>query len=292
MLEANAFLAMLIVQIVVMTVVYPSRLMKRIRELDARYPQEQFPQLYPPGLAAAERRMVTLYGALNTVVAVAGLALLYGLFTYIRRPDWDDDPVKALVTAFFFLQLIPSAVFFLTAAKFFKKWRNWFQVDRRTATLERRGLFDFVSPFVVGLALLCYPLLIGLVIYVEGDHFARVLVIIGALTLMYAMFAFGVYKSLYSKRNPFQTHEDRIRTMAISVKGCVYFCLVTVVYVTLSFTLLMLDLERWVPFAMSAFFVICGVSSFRSILNAIPRELRLDGLRPTPPAERTVSSPS
>lgn len=291
MLAANAFLAMLIVQIVVLTVVYPSRLIKRLNELSKRYPQEQFPQLYPPGTAAAERRMATLYGALSTVVAVAGLALLYGLFTYMRGPDWDDDPVKAVVTAFFFLQIIPSAVFFLTAAKYFKQWRNWFQVRRRTATFERRRLFDFVSPFPVFVTLLCYPLLIGLVLYTEQDRFDA-LVTIGAITLMYAMFAFGVYASLYGKKNPLQTHEDRVRAMGISVKGIVYSGLGTVVFLALTLTLAELDLDRWIPFAVSVFFVMCGVSSFRSILNAIPRELELDGLRPTLPAERTASSPS
>ena len=296
MSAVNAFVAMFIVQIVVMTVVYPSRLIKRLRELDTRYPKEQFPQLWPPGYEAAERLLVTLYWGLNTVVAVAGLALLYGLFTYMRRPDWDDDPVAKLVVAFFFLELIPTAVVFVTAAKLFKKWRNWFQVYRRTATLERRGLFDFVSPFVVVLTLLCYPLLIGLVTYVERDDLddgsADALVMIGAITLMYAMFAFGMYASLYGKRNPFQTHEARIRAMAISVKGSVYTCLVAVVYISLNLMLTMLGLPSWKPFAMSAFLVICGVSSFTSILNAIPRELKLDGLRPTLPAERTASSPS
>ena len=291
MLAANAFLAMLIVQIVVMTVVYPSRLLKRLRELNTRYPHEQFPQLYPPGTTAAERRMVTLYRGLNAVVAVAGLALLYELFAYTRQPDWDDDRVKALVTAFFFLQIVPSAVFFLTAAKYFKQWRNWFQVQRRTATFARRRLFDFVSPFLVFLTLLCYPLLIGLVLYTEQDRFDA-LVIIGVITLLYAMFGFGVYASLYGKKNPLQTHEDRMRAMEISVKGCVYSGLGTVVFLALTLTLAELDLDRWVPFAVSVFFVMCGVVSFRSILNAIPRELELDGLRPTLPAGRTASSPS
>jgi NADH:ubiquinone oxidoreductase subunit 4 (subunit M) len=158
--------------------------------------------------------------------------------------------------------------------------------------LERRGLFDFVSPFVVFLTMLCYPLLVGLVIYEERDDgFAEGLVKIGAITLMYATFAFGVYASLYGKRNPFQTHEDRIRAMAISVKGSVYTCLVAVVYISLHFLLTMLGLPSWKPFAMSAFLVICGVSSFWSILNAIPRELKLDGLRPAVPETRSANSP-
>jgi amino acid transporter len=289
MLEANAFLAMFVVQIVVLTIVYPARLIKRLGEINTRYPQEQFPQLYPPGSAAAERRMGITYVVLNTVVAVAGLVLLGWAFTYMRRPDWHDDPVKALVTAYFVLQIIPFAVFFLTAFKHFKKWRNSFQIERRTATLERRGLFDFVSPFLVFLALLCYPLLIGLALYTEQDRFDA-LMVIGGITFIYAMFALGVYASLYGKRNPFQTHEDRMRAMEISVKGSVYTGLGTVVFLALTLTLAELDFDRWLPFAISVFFVFSAVVCLRNILSSVPRELKLDGLRPTLPEGRGATS--
>jgi hypothetical protein len=280
MLEANALLAMFIVQIVLMTVAYPASLIRRFRESITQYPPEQFPQLYPPGSAASGQRTVSLYRRLNTVVALGGLALLAWFFMYTRQPDWDDDTVNTLVVAYFLLQMTPLGYWCVTGAKQLNKLRNLFQAERRTATLERRGLFDFVSPFVVFLTLLCYPLAVGLVIYVERDS-SDAFLFIGGITLAYAVVGLGVYASLYGKRTPFQTHEDRMRAMATSVRASVYTCLVVVAYLALSLMLEMLDLQPWAPFAMSVYLVICGALAWRSILNAIPRQLKLDGLRPT-----------
>lgn len=58
--------------------------------------------------------------------------------------------------------------------------------------LQRRGLFDFVSPFIVFLMVLCYFLFIALVIYIPG--FAGY-PIIAVISLLYGLAAFGVYRS-------------------------------------------------------------------------------------------------
>jgi hypothetical protein len=292
MLEAYAFLAMFIIQIVVLSVVYPSRLIRHARLITAQYPPEQFPQLYPRGRAVAERR-VAIYRALNVLVAVAGLALLGWFITYTRRPDWDDGPIEALLSAYFMLEFVPLMLFALTAAKDAKIIRNSFQTERRTATLERRGLFDFVSPFVVFLALLCYPLFIALCIYIDRNPFsgwAGAFVNIGIVTFTYALFAFGVYHSLYGKKNPLLTHADRMRMIDLSVKVCVYACLFGVVGIASNFALVLLDAQRWEPFAQSVGLVIVGAFALR-VVSAAPRQLKLDGLRPSVPETRSAGSP-
>jgi hypothetical protein len=188
--------------------------------------------------------------------------------------------MNPLVVAYFLLQMTPLAYWSVTGFKHFKKLQNLLQTERRTATLERRGLFDFVSPFVVFLTLLCYPLVVGLVISVERDP-SDAFLYVGGITLAYAVVGFGMYASLYGKRTPFQTHEDRMRAMAISVRGSVYTCLVIVAYLALHLMIEMLDIPLWAPFAMSVYLVTCGGLAWRSILNGIPRRLKLDGLRPT-----------
>jgi hypothetical protein len=293
MLEAYAFLAMFIVQIVVLSLVYPPRLINRTRAMLTQYPPAQFPQLYPRGAAAVLRR-VTIYRVLNTLVAVVGLALLGWFFTYTRRPDWDDGPVEALLPVYFMLQFIPLMVFALTAAKDAKIIRNSFQTERRTATLERRGLFDFVSPFVVFLALLCYPLFIGLCIYIDRNPFsgwAGAPVNIGIVTLLYAMLGFAAYMSLYGKKNPLLSHADRMRMISLSVQACVYACLFGVVGIMSNFAMVLLDMQRWEPFGQSVGLVIIGAMSMR-VVNVAPHQLKLDGLRPTLPEQPGASSAS
>jgi hypothetical protein len=293
MIEAYAFLAMFIVQIVVLSLVYPPRLINRTRATMTQYPPEQFPQLYPRGPAAVLRRLA-IYRVLNTLVAVVGLALLGWFFMYTRRPDWNDGPIEALIGPYFLLQFIPLMVSAFAAARDAKIIRSSLQTERRTATLERRGLFDFVSPFVVFLTLLCYPLFIALCLYIDRNPFsgwAGAPVNIGIVTLLYAVMGFAAYMSLYGKKNPLVSHADRMRMIALSVQACVYACLFAVVGIMSNFAMVLLDLQRWEPFGQSVGLVIIGAMSMR-VVNAAPRELKLDGLRPTLPEQRGASSAS
>jgi hypothetical protein len=85
---------------------------------------------------------------------------------------------------------------------------------KRKAILQPRGLFDFVSPFIV----------------------------------------FVVYAMLYGKKsNPFETHARRVRTIGLVVKSCVYSYMACVAFVSLNFTLGLLDWQRWEPFALRFF---------------------------------------
>jgi hypothetical protein len=64
---------------------------------------------------------------------------------------------------------------------------------------------------------------------------------------------------LYGKKNPLDTHEDRLHTIGLSVKSSVYSCIACVVFLALNFTLVLLDLQRWEPFALSIFLVVCAL---------------------------------
>ena len=73
------------------------------------------------------------------------------------------------------------------------------------------------------------------------------------------MNAFVVYTMLYGKKiNPLETHADRMHMIGLGVKVCVYSCIAIVVFLSLNFTLVLLDLKRWEPFRAN-FFVICAL---------------------------------
>jgi hypothetical protein len=80
-----------------------------------------------------------------------------------------------------------------------------------------------------------------------------------------------------------------MRMIALSVQACVYACLFAVVGIASNFTMVLLDLQRWEPFGQSVGLVIIGAMSMR-VVNAAPRELKLDGLRPTLPEQRGARS--
>ena len=97
--------------------------------------------------------------------------------------------------------------------------------------------------------------------YIQQQRFPGFagLVSLGAVTLVYAVNAVVVYAMLYGKKpNPYETHEGRVQTIGLSVKSSIYSCIACVAFLSLNFTLVLLDLQRWEPFAQSVFFVVCA----------------------------------
>ena len=277
MIEAYAFLAAFTIQILTMSVLYPAWFIRYLRMQMARFPAERLAQMYPGvDLGRAMERFVTQYRVLTTGSAVLGLVLLGWLFSYMRRPDWDDGPVEALVSVYFFAaQMLPLILLVWFGVRFNRAHKRPLPEPKRSAVLQRRGLFDFISPFVVSLAVMSYLLFIAFVIFLLRHPFTGFagLVSIGVVTLVYALNALVVYLMLYGKKgNPFETHEGRLRTIGLAVKSSVYSCIVIVVYLSLNFSLVMLDLQRWEPFALSIFFVI--IALLASMGFAVPPRQR------------------
>lgn len=284
MIEAYAFLAAFTVQILAMSVLYPAWFIRYVRAQAARLPAERLAQLYPGvDLGRAQERFLTQYRTLTTGVAVLGLLLLGWLFSYMRRPDWDDGPVQILVTAYFFAaQMLPFFLIVWVGVRFNREHKRPLPQGKRTAILQRRGLFDFVSPFVVFLAVLSYLLFAAFTIYLQQHPFLGFagLINIVAVTLVYALNAFVVYAVLYGKKgNPLETHAGRLHTIGLAVKSSVYSCIVIVAYLSLNFSLRLLDLQRWEPFALSIFFVITALVASMGFI-ALPRKPHADDLGP------------
>jgi hypothetical protein len=282
MTAAYAFLAAFTLQILVVSVLLPAWFIRYVRLQTTRLPAERLAQLYPDvDLPSFQERFLTQYRALVAGIAVLGLLLLGWLFSYMRRPDWDDGPVEILVTVHFLVaHMLPFAFLIWAGVRFNKKHKRSAPEGKRTAILQRRGLFDFVSPSAVFVAVLSYFLFAAFVIYIRRHPFPGFagLITLVAVTLIYAINAATVYWMLYGRKsNPFETHAGRLHTIGLAVKSSVYSCIVIVVYLSFNFALRLLDLQRWEPFALSSFFVVCALVA--SMGYAAPlRKPEVDGL--------------
>lgn len=281
MIEVYAFLAMFALQVLVLSVVAPARLVRRIRSFTQRYPADQFPQLYAAGSSIVPSGL-SMYRALNWLAAVAGVVLLGWLYTYMRRPDWDDGPIEALVGAYLMVQFVPLLLLGLAGAQTNRRLREAFPENRRTATLRPRRLFDFVSPIAVFLAAFAYVLFVAYALYIDRNPFpgfAGALVNIAMMTALYALMAFVIYRTLFGKKsNPLQTQSGRTIFIGTVVKACVYVCLGSVVFLSANFTLVLFDLQNWEPLALSVGNIAYALL-FVSALNAVPGAINLDALR-------------
>jgi hypothetical protein len=282
--EVYAFLAAFTLQIL-MSVLGPACFIKRVQAMTI---PERLAQLYPGvDLALRRDRFLTRYRAVNTGIVVLGLLLLGWLFSYMRRPDWDVRPVVVPVCVYFLVQtFLPLGLILPRIIRFNKAHpRSSLLEGKRKAVLQRRGLFDFVSPFTVFIAVLSYILFAGFVIYMQQHPFAQQhpfprsggLIVVGTITLVYAFNSFVVYGMLYrNKPNPFETHEGRVRTISVTVKTLVYTCIAGVGFMSLTLIIGLLHWQRWMPFALSAFFVITALLPIMWTLS--PRQPGADGL--------------
>jgi hypothetical protein len=276
MLEVYLFHAMFALQILLGSVLIPRRLIQRGLAAIALRPEP-----LPPGGKEWVQRTVIGYRLANGVVVVIGLLLMGSLFSYMRQASWNDGPVEVFMAPYFLLQCLPFAVLAFRVTKAGKELKSSLPAERKKAVLLRRGLFDFVSLTAVVLALLCYPLYVALVLYIQRDPFpgfAGHYLNIGIVTLHYAVTAFAVYFVIYmKKRNPLQTHAARMREMETVVQVLVYSCLASVVALMTNFSLVLLDRQRLEPFALTTYFVVIALWVYRGMHAPAPQTTQRAG---------------
>src|SRR5580704_13239270 len=142
MIEANAFLAAFMVQILVISVLHPAWL--------TRFARAKAEAQLPGWDCKSRERFLTLYRAVNAGIAVLGLVLLGWLFNHRGSPDWNVGQVTHLLPAYVVVQILPIVVVSLIGSWVKRKALTRSPPEvKRTASLQRRGLFNFISPLIV-----------------------------------------------------------------------------------------------------------------------------------------------
>lgn len=286
MIEVYLFLAMFPVQILGMSVLYPVLFTRFIRTGLKNIPAERLAELYPGvDVGQAHERFLARYRAANTVVVVLGFLLLGWFIRYMQRPNWDGGSVGGILTAYFLLQCFPIILIAWFTTRFNKVHRRLLPQAKRKAVLQRRGLFDFVSPFTVLLAILAYFQFAAFMFYVArhpfpgfGGPFAN----IGILSLGYILLGALVMYLLYGKKkDPLQTHADRMRMISGVANYYAWILILTSILLSLQVARKLVDLETWGPFAGTVFFLILTLLNLHT-MTARPRQPEADGLGSSP----------
>lgn len=289
MIEAYAFLAAFALQILVVSVWIPARFIRYCREWSDRFGSERFAQLYPGrDYGKAIERFVTTYRVVNIAIAAAGLLVASQLYQFTQKPGWAAEVMRP--TAWYFVMQI--APLMLVGIYGVLRYRQVLvqllkssAESKRKAVLQRRGLFDFVSPVAVVVAVLSYLLFIPFAIYVDRHVYGNATIsrycylAIAGVTAAVVLNSFVIYRQLYGKNNPLITHEGRVHTIGGAVKSGVYGTIATIWFVSIMSFVTKLQLENWRPFATSFFFVICMLLGVIG-LAVPPRTSELDETGP------------
>ena len=286
MIEVYLFLAVFPVQILALSVLYPVRFTRLIRTALANMPAERLAEMYPGvDVGQAHERFLTRYRAANTVVAVLGLLLLGWFVRYMRDAGWDEGKVGVLITAYFALQYLPIALIAWFTTRFNKVHRRSSLGGKRKAMLQRRALFDFVSPLTAVLAVLSFFLFVAFCFYVAQDPFpgfAGPFANIGLVTLMYVGLGAVLYWLIYARKaDPLQTHADRMRMIGVVVNCYAWTCILIPIFLSVSLASKLWDMNTWGPFAGSLFYLILALLSLPGLI-ARPPQSEADGLGSRP----------
>jgi len=285
MIETYGFLAVFTVQVLAMSVFYPARFSRYVRVQANSLPADRLAQLFPGvDLKLSTERFLTRFRAVNMGIAVLGLLLLCWFISYMQSPNWDEGAVGGRVTAYCLLQYSPIILIEWFTSRFNKVHRRMLPEAKRKATLQRRGLFDIVSPLTVLLAILAYFQFVGVVFYVARHPFpgfGGVFLNIATFSLTYVLLGAVVLYLLYGKkRGPLLTHPDRMRIVSGVATYYAWILILTSILLSLQLARKLVDLETWGPFAGNVFFLIITLLNLRTM--AAPRQPEANGLASNP----------
>lgn len=91
---------------------------------------------------------------------------------------------------------------------------------------------------------------------------------LAAITLGFALTQGWLFWRVYGRKVPLESNADRMHSTGVQAKGSVYGTVLGVMLVCLVITLPRLGLQAWLPFTLSAFFVILSLQFFRALTVA------------------------
>ena len=260
----NVFYLILLGQLFILSYYYPKKFYTRMLYVVETYPPSRYPKLYPkfsdkylPAYAdVMAKKGPRLYKTVNLIILLTGLGILgFGLLSGYRPEGNDED----MFVAFFgMLQMSPVVALELLSFKQFKVMRENHSKTRRTADLHPRRLFDFISPWIFGLAAFMVAVCVVFELWIndfvltpDDNGFVMLSILFGVHVYFAVMVAWQMYGK---KHDPYQASKDRLRGMEVAVKSAVYVSMsISVFFLSLA-VVKEYNLDYLDPLLMSVYF--------------------------------------
>lgn len=264
------YTAVILSQILVVSLYAPSIVARRVRALLATRPPPEYPKLYPVAVATIERKL-RLYRILNAGIAVLGLAMLAAawVFGYFGS-DRDSAMPYAIYTC---LQCAPIMLWALWEKRYFQRMSAGARSSIRRAELKPRRLFDFVSPTQLGLVVTTYVGATVSLVFLTAAPVPEPLltstILFTVMTIANLFFATGLVWVWTPKRwDPHQSHGDRARTIRAVYQAAVVTIILLNAYVALQSLLTSFGVLHLAGFAASFLTQFFAVAAAKATLVA------------------------
>jgi hypothetical protein len=234
--EAILFFIVFASQILLISWLYPRRVISRGRHVLEKYPPSVYPKMYPQPIEYYERRLRN-YERLNRAILVAGFTILVALIAGMFGSEWDGAIVTpwstsgewdAALLPYFLLQVAPIPYFALSALKHQKAMAK--AAPRvRTTDLQRRRLVDVVSPAMLITVLLVNVAYIAFILWYRRFEFGW-FTATGNIALVSVMLLWMGGCILMALRAPrtdhYQAQHDRLAAIRRLARAVAAFCIV------------------------------------------------------------------
>jgi hypothetical protein len=266
------YTAVILSQILVVSLYAPSIVAHRVRALLATRPPAEYPKLYPVPVATIERTL-RLYRILNAGIAVLGLALLAAAWAFgYFGSDRDSATPYAIYTM---LQVVPVLLWGRWEKRYFQRMSAGTRNSIRRAELKPRRLFDFVSPTQLGLVVTTYVGAAVSLVFMTAAPIPEPRLtsafMFTVITIANLFFASGLVWVRTPKRSdPHQSHGDRARAIRAVYQAAVATIILINAYVALQSVLTSFDVMQYAGFAASLltqFFVLAAAKASVLVLN-------------------------
>jgi hypothetical protein len=266
------YAAVFLSQVVVVSLYTPTLVRRRVRTLLATRPPAEYPKLYPVPVATIER-MLRLHLNLNGGIAVLGLAL--AAWSYGYTIDGGMSPTAyAMYTV---LQVAPIMLWTLWELRYLKRMRAAAPNSIRRAELKPRRPRDFVSPKLLGLAVITYLGATASIVFLGATSIPTAL--FHSTFLFTAMTIANLFAAVTSvwmlrrrKLDPHQTHDDRTRGLRAGWTAMLVTISLVNAYVGLQGLFDAFGLFDYMGFVASLLTQFCAVASGKASVAALDQE--------------------
>ncbi len=222
-------------QIFLISYYFPQKILARMDYVRTSFPRSQYPRLYPK---PAEYYVVGRWAfkLATRIILALGFVILFSIIFLIDHATFADDGFisEAFPAAYGVIQFLPLMALEISEFSQFRLMRKAHVATTRTAELRRRGLFNFISPTLLGMTLAMYFGAVLLDLYAHQfeiawghDTVQRTMVLTITNLLLAAVGAWILYGK---KLSPHQTANDRIKYIKTSLHSFFYVSMAVSVF--------------------------------------------------------------
>jgi len=257
-------------QILLISYYFPKKITQRVNTLLEKFPPSDYPKLYPQPVARVTKGQ-SIFKVLNLIILIIGLALLfiYGLLS----GGYDDNQKHAEGLPLFYgmLQFLPFILMEISGFKQFKLMKKNDLRKSRSAELQPRRLFEFISPLSLIIAIVVYVSYIFFELYIHQFtwNFEVVTKLI-SITLCNILFIGLTLRNLYGKKlDPFQANKDRLRQIRFATQSMIKISIIASLFLMITTLVDVLNVEHIEIIFNSLYFQVIAFFGVGATLQAM-----------------------